>query len=173
MDVTGDQMYNQIWYVKNCVGGANTVSFSNGFGASFCHIWVGEYSGIDTTSPLDRTVAAQGSGAGHSAYDSGATSTTSQADELLVGCAITASALNATWTQPNTEQYDDNSAGASRSMTVADQIVSATGTYKTSGTFSGTTVNEPLTIATFKAAAGGGGGGVFDQTYFYRFVGGM
>ena len=151
LDEAGAPLYGDIWYVKNCAGGANTVSFTESAGF-FRQIWVGEYSGIDTTAPLDKTVAALGSAAVHTAFDSGATATTSQADELLVGMVCDGNGNSATWTQPSTEQWDDSSA---RHMSVADEIVSATGTYHAQGTLVNNTANEPVLLATFKAAAGG------------------
>src|SRR5689334_6880762 len=43
---SGNALATGIWYLKNCAGGvAPTVTMTNGFGASFCHIAVAEYSG--------------------------------------------------------------------------------------------------------------------------------
>lgn len=150
---SGGPLAVDIWYVENCKAGANTVTAANSFGSSFCAIWVAEYSGIATSTSLDKTASALDP-TNNPNFDSGATSTTSQADELLVGAAGNLAGLTSTWTSPDTEQFD-STAGANRHLSVADQIVSATGTYSASGTWSSSTSNDPVLIATFKAAAGG------------------
>ncbi len=149
----GASTYLELWYVENCAAGANTVTAANGFGASFAHVWVGEYSGVATSSALDQTAGGQSSTGNP---DSGATATTAQADELLVGGIANNGARTVTWTEPDTEQYDDATAGASRGLSAADEIVSATGTFSATGTMSGS-ADWLAAIATFKAAGGGGG----------------
>lgn len=156
LDDAGSLFYTAIYYVENCAGGAETVTVTNGFGSSFAHVAVSEWSGVATSTALDKTAAAIGGGGSHSAYDSGATATTSQADELLIGLAANFSALTCTWTSPTTEEYDDATGGASRAMSYAAQVVSATGTYSSTGSYSSTTVTDQALIATFKQAAAGG-----------------
>ncbi len=148
----GGANYLEIWYVPNCASGANTVTAANSFGSSFCHIWVAEYSGADTSSPLDQTASDQNTTGDP---DSGATSTTTQANELLVGGIANNGARTATWTEPDTEQYDDASAGASRALSAADEIVGSTGTYSATGTLSGS-ADWLAAVATFLEAGGGG-----------------
>lgn len=154
----GNALYAEIWYVENCAAGANTVTVANGFGASFCHVGVAEYSGLATSSGLDQTSTADNGTAGGSAADSGSTATTTLADELLLGLVANESAETIVWDAPWTERYDDASGGASRAMSWADQVVSATATYKASGTLSGAGAGWQALIATFKAAAGAAAG---------------
>ncbi len=151
----GQNHYTDIWYVENCLGSANTVTAA---GHSFGHLWIAEYSGIETSGALDKTASAENGGAATDVFDSGATATTAQADELLVGCTANFGAVTSTWTEPDTEQYDDASAPGSRALSVADEIVAGTGTYSAVGTYSATTTGQQSAIATFKAAAGGAAG---------------
>lgn len=148
----GSLFFSGIYYFENSGSGAETVTAANSFGASFAHVACGEYSGLATSSSLDKTAAAIGSGGSHSAFDSTATATTSQADELIFGESANFSALTSTWTTPTTEQYDDATAGASRAMSVADQIISSTGAQSSTGSYSSTTVTDQVLIATFKAS---------------------
>jgi len=139
-------LYSDIWYVANCSGGANTVTLSGGF-ANFEHIWVGEYSGMATTTPLDQTASAQND---INEPDSTATATTAQADELLIGMVGNESTRTMIWNGNLTEI--DELASNSRALSVGESIVSATGAYSSTATKSGTCAWMAL-IATFKGAA--------------------
>jgi hypothetical protein len=79
---TADGHQIHIFYAKNIVGGANTVTAR--FSSSNTHPWLAiyEYSGLSTTNPLDQTGHAQGNGR---VPNSGMTATTSSASELLFG----------------------------------------------------------------------------------------
>ncbi len=75
---------SQVFYAKNVLGGANTVTATfataiNGFGIIYLH----EYSGMDKVNPLDVSAAAAGSG---SAMNSGS-ATTANANDLIFGAA--------------------------------------------------------------------------------------
>jgi hypothetical protein len=75
----GGTWSSQVFYAKNVVAGANTVTATfatalNGWGVVYVH----EYSGVDTTSPLDVSGVATGSGAAMNA-----SLTTSNANDLL------------------------------------------------------------------------------------------
>lgn len=158
LDNGGTLMSTAIWYLPNCAGGvAPTVTAANGFGGSFCHIAIAEYSGIATSSPLDQTQGFDTSGSQSGTPSSGLTPTTSQASELLIGVISNQSALTISWDAGWTKEYEDTSAGAGRAMTWADQTVSSTGTYKASGTISPAVTGWQAVIATFVTAGGGGG----------------
>src|SRR4029077_5278714 len=64
--------------------GANTVTAS--YSGTNSHPWLAiyEYSGLSTTNPLDQTAKGQGSG---TAVSTGATPTTSSANELVFAAA--------------------------------------------------------------------------------------
>lgn len=120
-----------IFYAKNIVGGANTVTAT--FSATNNHPWLAiyEYSGLSTTAPLDQTAAAQGDTA---APNTGLAPTTTSAHELLfAGLGLPAASYETlssgtgfTLLQgdayPNTSPADNES-----------QITNATGQY--AGTF--------------------------------------
>ena len=76
-----------IYYAKNIAAAAansNTVTVTFNTGAAFPDIRVAEYSGIDTTTPVDVVAAAQGNG---TPSNSGSV-TTGNANDLLVGANL-------------------------------------------------------------------------------------
>src|SRR5581483_8026477 len=77
---TADGHQVHVFFAKNVVGGANTVTAT--FSAANNHPWLSvyEYSGVSTTSPLDRTAHAQGTNA---AASTGTTAATAAPNELL------------------------------------------------------------------------------------------
>jgi len=99
----------------------------------------------------------------------GTTSTTSQANELCIGC-IGFDIDNSTGSPTNSFTEVTERASGAPDLTILERIVSATGTYGTTVSWSGAT---PLTygltgcIATFKEAGGGGG---FDRKKSSTFL---
>jgi hypothetical protein len=148
---SGSLLSLSIWYVANCAAGANTVSVSGGF-SGFQVICVGEWSGVATASPLDKTAVAQGT---TGSADSGATATTTQADELLIGGMALDSSQTLTWTGSFTSRASAINGGSNRQGFLADRIVSSTGAYDATATYTGSS-SWMAAIATFKAASGGG-----------------
>ena len=75
----------QVFYATNIVGGTDTVTatFQNSV-RIFGNIYVHEYSGISTTSPVDVTASASGSG---TTLNSGSATTTS-ANDLIFGAGV-------------------------------------------------------------------------------------
>ncbi|MFQ5948115.1 MAG: DUF2341 domain-containing protein, partial [Acidimicrobiia bacterium] len=114
-----------------------------------------EYSGIDTVSPLDQT-----SSNGCTAVTScstGTTGTTAQANELIVaGIGLTGQdgGWGNTWTNGFTQQTTVVSTGGGptgdSSHTTADRIVSATGTFETTESWTDSRDAQGA-IATFRA----------------------
>ena len=139
--LTGSGMRQAIYYAKNIAAGSNTVTVAFNQAAAFVDVRVLEYSGIDTTSPLDVTAGAIGTGGTPS---SGAATTTS-ASELIVGAGMT------------TSHFSGAGAGfTSRVITspdgdiAVDRIVSAAGSNSATATlsYSGGWIMQ---MATFKA----------------------
>lgn len=155
-DTGGTDIYGDIWYAMNCAAGANTVSLTGGFGG-FEAIAVAEYSGVTTSPALDRTAVATDATGADLTPDSGATATTTQADELLVGAIANQEAQSCVWGGSFTERYDG--VPASRTVTLADRVVAATGAYGAAGTLAGGSPHWVALIATFKAAAAGAAAG--------------
>jgi hypothetical protein len=89
--VTGSGLRQAIFYAKNIAGGSNTVTVVFNQAAAFVDVRILEYSGLDTSSPLDVTAGAAGTSAGPS---SGAATTTS-ANELIFGAGTTGSGFSA------------------------------------------------------------------------------
>lgn len=147
--IASGSLVNELWYLLNASAGAcaPVPSFSVG---SDVRVRGLEFSGVATTSALDQTASTTGSGD----LDSGATSTTTQATELLIGSAatnnyqttVTGTSGWALWTT-----WDGNR------TVLLYRVVSATGTYNATATLSdaGTWTGG---IATFKAAGGGDAG---------------
>ena len=118
--VTGTGLRQAIYYARNIAAGSNTVTVAFNQAAAFVDVRVAEYSGIDTTSPLDVTAGAVGSGGTPS---SGAATTTA-AKELIFGAGMTGShfgGAGAGFTSRVITNPDGDIA--------EDQIVSATGSY--------------------------------------------
>ncbi len=70
-----------IYYAKNIAGGTNAVTVNFSVAASFVDVRTAEYSGIDTTNPLDIAIGATGT---NNSSSSGAVTTTN-ANDLIVG----------------------------------------------------------------------------------------
>jgi hypothetical protein len=142
-----------IWYAKNCLSGANTVSFSGGFGSPFDGIIVAEFSGIDTTSPFDQEQSAEGDFA--TATPNSGNITTTQADEVLIGGAAGLTGVGLTWTGSFTELED--LFDGQRKPGAGYRIVSSTSTYAATATCDTSPANGGwvAAVASFKAAGAG------------------
>ena len=143
----GTGITQSIYYAKNIVPGTNTVTVTFSQAASFPDVRVLEYAGADTTSPLDVTASASGSG---TAPNSGS-ATTTVANELIFAAntVFTAnSAPGATFTQRIITSPDGDLA--------EDKTVSSTGSYNASASL-GSSGPWVMQMATFKMAAGTGG----------------
>ncbi|HJT00248.1 MAG TPA: IPT/TIG domain-containing protein [Terriglobales bacterium] len=135
-----------IYYAKNIVGGTNTVTVNFNQSASLPSVRILEYSGVDTSSPLDVTANSQGSGG---TANSGS-ATTNFANELIFG-ADTVSA-NTLW---------PGAPFISRVLSTAsdmaeDHIVNVVDSYNATTSVSAGS-NWVMQMATFKAAGQGSG----------------
>ncbi len=141
---TTDGHQVHIFYAKSINGGANTVTAA--FSATNNHPWLAvyEYSGLSKTNPLDRTAHAQGSG---STASSGATATTSSANELVFAGLGLVSNFTGTVTPGAGFTLQLQNTATSRAATETS-VVSATGSY--TGTFSlSASTNWSCALATF------------------------
>jgi len=129
-----------------------TVSDSN----SVLGLQIYEYSGIDTSSPLDQTSSATGT----STSPSSGSVTTTQANELLIaGMIIRTETSYSGWTNSFNEQFDFQfEVGQTyvRTYAGADRVVTATGTYSTTATTAASGAWRGQ-IATFKNSGDYGG----------------
>lgn len=153
----GTDHYTLLYVKSNASSAADTVTVANTGGGSI-RFSIAEYTGLDGTSPLDRTANAS-SGADSGTPNSGnISSPTSVASELLIGCLTTGgSASNDTFTAGTSSAYTVRErqapAGGLLKTALQDATVSSVGTYQADGTINNA---QPWTmgIATFKAATG-------------------
>jgi hypothetical protein len=101
--------------------GKNLVATFSPGAASFVYIVAAEYSGINTTTPLDQTAQTTGTA---STVDSGATSNTTNANDLLVGLFGTNNGATS-WTPGTSYTVEESNLG----LMLEDQTVSSTGAY--------------------------------------------
>jgi hypothetical protein len=134
----------QIFYAKNILGGANTVTVTlTSAAVSNIELYIHEYSGADTVSPLDAAISATSDSG--TAMDSGF-ATTHNANELIFGAGFTGtvSTPGAGFTTRST--FDSN-------MT-EDKSATSVGSYDATET-SGSGGAWIMMMATFKAAGSG------------------
>ena len=144
----GGGISQSIYYAKSIAGAAanaNTVTVTFSAAATAPDIRILEYSGLNTTAPLDVTAAASGSG---TSVSSGSATTTS-ANELILG-ATTVSAATSGVGSGFTKRIQT----VPDSDLVEDRIVTATGSYAATSTVTGGTWVAQM--ATFSAAASSG-----------------
>lgn len=145
---TTDGSQIHLFYAKNVKAGANTVTAT--FSGTNSHPWLAvyEYSGLSASAPLDQTAHAQGKSTSPS---SGATSTTSSANELVFAGLGLPSSSTVTVAAGSGYQLERQTTSGTRA---ADEEKVATATGSFSGTFaiSGST-NWSALVATFAASA--------------------
>lgn len=144
----GGALTAAILSVANAIAGATTVTFGGG-GTSQLRVVTEEYSGIAPVSPLDQ-VQTSGQITNGTNFSSGATSATTQADELVVGNISVANSLASTAGAGFTLDTNSNS---SRPSTEWKEVLAA---GAQTATFTNTIATGVCLVATYKAAAGGG-----------------
>lgn len=147
-NLSGGGDTSELWYAKNTSGnGSNVVTVTfNGTYAT----WSGstaQYSGCDTSSPLDATASATA----NSTSVTSSSFTTAQADEVIVG-ASQISQVGGTWT-PDTG-YTNRVTDSSGVTNIQDKIVSTIQTTVTTKGTCGSGAPMHIHVATFKAAGG-------------------
>jgi hypothetical protein len=148
------------WADPDCAGGQTSVviTFS---GSEIPIVDVYEFSGLLTSSPLDKSNGTGGSAGTSAAWTSGASGTTTQAAELVVGFAggWNAANTNPTITPPSSPWANATLLGSGPGTWQQSgyQIVAATGSYTYNGTsnMTGTNNEYAAAIGTYKAAPGG------------------
>lgn len=134
----------RIYYEKASVAGATVATLVSGSGTSDFYGALGEFTGLDNTSPLDQVTATGGSGT--SAAASATSGTTTQADELVLGIMSCATGGTIAVTGGATQLQEDETFTGSSSW----RIVSSTGTQVASWTNPNSAWIAD--VATFKAA---------------------
>lgn len=138
----------EMFYAKNITGNAsNTVTATFSGGAAFRRIAVVQYSGVDTTAPLDQATK-------QTVTDTSITSpsfTTTSADEVIIAGMGSDMGRNVSPGTNYTLRVDSLAVDTD----VEERIVTATGSYTASFSWSGGSQGAWLSVATFKAAGGG------------------
>jgi hypothetical protein len=133
----------QIFYAKNIKGGANTVTAQlSSATANFFQLFIFEYSGADTISPLDAVSSASSSSG--TAMNSGS-ATTTYANELIFGAG------NITGSIPHPGTGFVNRSNFEGTM-MEDKFVATASSYKATATGDGTA--WIMMMVTFRAAGG-------------------
>ena len=134
-------LQQSIYYAKNTIGGSNKVTVTFNQAAAYPDVRVLEYSGADTTNPLDVTAA--GTGTGTTAANSGS-ATTASSNELIFGAGTTGTAFSAA-----------GSGFTSRMINIygniaEDKLVTSSGSYNATATTSSS--NWVMQMATFRSS---------------------
>jgi outer membrane protein assembly factor BamB len=119
----GTGMSQAIYYAKNiksAAAGANTVTVQFAGAVPFADVRVAEYSGLDTSNPLDTTASASGSG---TTVSSGNLTTTA-ATEVIFGAGYTSSLFDT-----GTNGFTSRIITPTDGDIAGDEFVSTAGTY--------------------------------------------
>jgi hypothetical protein len=139
-----------IWYAKNSAAGATTLTITPSTTVTNAGVLIWEFSGADTSSPLDQTAVLNSQAS--SATPSGASVTTAQTGELVM--SLLAVAGNVTGIASGNAFVSDSGLkgnGWAHLITTTAGTFAAQWNQSPAGTFASST-------ASFKAAASGGGG---------------
>jgi hypothetical protein len=141
-----DSQDAEIWFAANIPAGIThvTVNISSQGAAT---VWVGEFSGIALTNPVDQTASQIKMGG--TSHGTGTTGTTTQVNELVVAVYAYAG-YNTTISPPGTWTQDLNAAPHTwDQMAAIHKLGASLATYQATFTTSGST-NSAAAIATFK-----------------------
>lgn len=139
----------EIWADPNCTGGQTSVVVTYSSALTVGIVWVYEFSGIVTASPLDKS-STHFTTTQNATFDSGTTATTSQAVELWFGAVC---GRSTTITGPASPWINSSQITVSNHDLVAGyQIVSSTGTADYSGSYSPNSFEESA-VVTLKGTA--------------------
>jgi hypothetical protein len=141
----GAALTSSTYYAKNIAVGSNTVTVKFNQTAAFPNANVLEYSGVDTTSPLDVNASATGDG---TTANSGSATTTS-ANELIIGAGNAQNSFTAPGSGFNKRII--NAYGG----IAEDQIASTPGSHDAVATLQ--SGNWVMQMVAFKAAVGSSG----------------
>lgn len=140
-------------YLASGLSAASTITVTTATSVGG-EVSVYEFSGLDSAGANDKSAAAVINF--DTAYDSGSTATTAQADELLFGINMLGGTSLSFTPGGSFTEIDEVAWFSSWKTQHQYQVVSATGAYNSTATASGDTKGIAL-IGTFKAATGGGG----------------
>jgi Domain of unknown function (DUF1929)/IPT/TIG domain len=137
---TGTGLRQAIYYAKNIAAGSNTVTVTFSQAAAYPDLRILEYSGLDTSNPLDVTAAASGSGT----TATSASATTTSPNELIFGAGNNGNGFNgpgAGFTLRMIDYYGN---------LAEDKAVGGSGSYNVTAPLKEST-NWVMQMATFRA----------------------
>jgi glucose/arabinose dehydrogenase len=141
---SGNRWSAQVFFAKNVAAGANAVTATFGTAiTNFALVYIHEYSGVDTVSPLDVVTSA----AGTSTAMSSGSATTTNANDLIFGAATSSNVVTAAGAGFTTR----STAFGNRTE---DKVVTTAGPNAATATQKGTA--WVVEMVAFKADAGGG-----------------
>jgi len=143
------------FYVANCSGGANTVTFdSTGTASADMTVVIAEFSGAATASPLGVTSSGTGTG---TAASSGTTATLDQADGMLWG-AMCHTGADTTIAETGGATLIHETEGGTSNMPIGTSYEITAATTGQAATWTlGASRTWTAHVAFFKAAAAAGG----------------
>lgn len=150
--IFGNSCLAAIWVDPNCAGGQTSVNFT-ATGLSDPNMAIYEFSGVAASSVVDKTSSSTGPGSS-TAWSSGSTATTSQANEVYIGATATGQPGATVISGPGSPWTNVTVTDALKSI-FGYQIASSTGTPAYSGTASFSDSQWASLIVTLKGAAGG------------------
>jgi uncharacterized repeat protein (TIGR01451 family) len=136
---TGTGLRQSIYYAKSIAGGSNTVTVKFSQAATFVDVRVLEYSGLNTTNPLDVMAGASG----HGTSASSGSATTTSANELIFGAGMTSGVFSGAGSGFTTRIITSPDGDIAEDKTV-------TSTGSNSATASGDNSNWVMQMATFR-----------------------
>jgi hypothetical protein len=145
---TGAQTVVDIWYAKNSVSGATSLTITPSSTVSNAGAVIWEFSGVDPSAPLDKTAILNSQTA--SSTPSGASVTTTSASEVIISLAEVANTVTGIYSgNAFTNDSVLMSNGWAHLITTSAGSYAAKWNQSSSGTFASSTVS-------FKAAVSGG-----------------
>lgn len=161
-DVTGSNGSPTIgvYSTPNAAAGATTVTLTATGTTDDISIAIHEYSGMATSSPADQARTGTGTGTTHS---SGATGTTTQANELVFAVGTHNGSNVAVSAGSGYLLRQSQTSAVDMPIATEDKTVTATGTQ--TATFTWDNAAYVVGIVTYKEAGGGGGGGGFKAAW--------
>jgi hypothetical protein len=154
-DSLADRLY--IGTALSLSGGPNTVTCNPPGPNAFITIVIAEISGLDQGSPVDRVASCGGISCQNSGATvlSGTTSTTAQADELIIAAMtyLQTGGLTITENAPCILLQEFENWDISEPISVCSDIVSTTGTQARTWTLSGADAYKAAGIVTFRVAS--------------------
>jgi hypothetical protein len=155
IDTAGDsgngKAFGILAYLKNIPSGITSVTASN-FNFNQGEIEVVEYSGLDTTAPLD-VHSGHNNVFGTAAFTSNTTGTSAQAGSLAFGAVGSPPSTDGAWSGIDAAWTQFDSGTTNGHYVFGEQLSAGIATYVFSGSNSAASANNTAFVAVFKPAS--------------------